>query len=560
MAVTGEHRPGGPRLIVCGDNPLTYRLAEELTTRVGADVTVVLPSAQRNQGPRIAALPGVRVVEAPEVNEQALRAAQVAQASAIALVSQDDVGNIHAALRAQELNPDLQVVIRSFNHNLGHRIRTLFPRCEVLSDVDTAVPSFVAGALGELAPSHVPLPGRTLFVTRQGAVAADRVVCALADTSGPGPPELLPTDPDDADLVLAVTDSQAGLGEVAVRRRRRDRLRTLWWRITASFNRKLGWAAVTLLGLPLLGMILFAALAGYSVPTALYNALLDVAGAAQPDSAPGVAKKVIQTLITFLGVMLIPVLTATIVDAVVNARLAIALGRPRPIAGHVVVVGLGTVGSRVLGQLHDLGVPVVGVERDEDARGVAQAGRLGVPVVLGDASQEDVLRKAYLGTSRALIAVTNNDVTNLEAGLHGIAMRADLQVVLRLFDSDLAQRVERNFGITISRSVSYLAAPAFAAAMLGRQVLGTIPIGRRVLLIAEVTVQAGSALDAAATGTVDAARQARLIAIRRHPTDTVDLPPPPGHVLTPGDRLIVLATRAGLARIVTRSTTSTPAA
>lgn len=553
MAVIGERR-GSPRLIVCGDNPLAYRLVEELTTRIGEDVTVILPSAERNQGPRIAALSRVRVVEAPEVNEHALRAAQVEQAGAIALVGQDDVGNIHAALRAQELNRDLQVVIRSVNLSLGHRIRTLFPRCEVISDVDSAVPSFVAGALGALAPSHVPLPDRTLFVARQGSVAANRVVCALADTSTPGQAELLPTDPGSADLVLAFTEGQAGLGEATVRRRWRDRLRTRWWRIAASFNRKLGLATVTLLGLPTLGAVLFAVVAGFHWPGALYNAALDVAGAAQPDSTPGIAKKIIQTVITFLGVMLVPVLTTIMVDAVASAREATAQGKPRPIAGHVVVVGLGTVGSRVLGQLHDLGVPVVGVERDEEARGVVLAGRIGVPVVIGDAGQEEILRKAHLSASRALIAVTDNDVTNLEAGLHGLAMRADLQVVLRLFDSDLAERVQRNFGITISRSVSYLAAPAFAAAMLGRQVLGTIPIGRRVLLIAEVPVHAGAALDGTPAREVDAARQARLIAIRPHASAAVDLPPSVDHVLTPGDRLIVLATRAGLARVLTRST------
>jgi hypothetical protein len=184
-----------PHLIVCGDNPLAYRLVEELVTRLGDEVTVILPSKQGNYGPRIAALPKVRVVEAPELNEGAFLAAGVERASAVALVNQDDVGNIHAALRAQDLNSELRLVIRFFNMGLGHRIRTLFPRCVVLSDAATAAPSFVAGALGELVPSYVRLPGRTLYVARRREVVADRVICALADTSGPGKPELLPAGP-----------------------------------------------------------------------------------------------------------------------------------------------------------------------------------------------------------------------------------------------------------------------------------------------------------------------------------------------------------------------------
>ncbi len=149
--------------------------------------------------------------------------------------------------------------------------------------------------------------------------------------------------------------------------------------------------------------------------------------------------------------------------------------------------------------------------------------------------------------------MTGNDVTNLEAALQGRAMSEHLRVVLRLFDSDLAERVERNFGITISRSVPGLAAPAFAAAMLRREVLGTISVGRRILLIAEVPIQPGSELDGEVGESVNAPHQAQVIAIQRHATDTLELPAPPNHRLTGGDRLIVLATRAGLGRVLIRS-------
>src|SRR5262245_46120438 len=155
MAEGEEQTRRSPHLVVCGDNPLAYRLVEELVTQIGDEVTVILPSTGRNYGSRIASLPRVRVVEAPELNEDAFHAARVEQASAVALVSQDDVGNIHAALRAQELNSDLRLVIRFFNMSLGHHIQMLFPGAVVLSDADTAAPSFVAGALSELAPSYV---------------------------------------------------------------------------------------------------------------------------------------------------------------------------------------------------------------------------------------------------------------------------------------------------------------------------------------------------------------------------------------------------------------------
>jgi Trk K+ transport system NAD-binding subunit len=549
MAADGEQSRRGPHLVVCGDNPLAYRLVEELVTQIGDEVTVILPSIAQNYGPRIASLPKVQVIEAPELSEGAFRAARVEHASAVALVSQDDVGNIHAALRAQELNSDLRLVIRFLNMNLGHRIRTLFPGCAVLSDADTAAPSFVAGALSELAPSYVRLPDRTLYVARRRDVAADRLICALADTSVPGQPELLPTDQDTADLVLA--EGHAGFGDISTHRRRHTR--ALWSRIGASFNRKLTIATLGLFVLLGLGTVLFASVGGVSWADALYLTLLDAAGAAQPDTGLSAANKITQAMVTIVGISIIPVVTATVVDAVVSSRLDTALGRPGPIAGHVVVVGLGAVGARVVAQLHDLGVPVVCVDSDEHARGVSLAREIGAPIVFGDVSREDTLRAASLGTCRALVAVTNNDVTNLEAALRGRAMSPNLRVVLRLFDSDLADRVQRNFGITISQSVPNLAAPAFAAAMLRREVLGTISVGRRVLLIAEVPIQAGSELEGLAGHEVNAPRQAQVIAIHRHATDTLELPPPPDHLLASGDRLIILATRAGLGRVLIRS-------
>jgi Trk K+ transport system NAD-binding subunit len=548
----GEQTRRSPHLIVCGDNPLAYRLVEELVTQIGdAGVTVILPSREQNYGPQIASLPNVHVIEARELSENAFRAARVEQASAVALVSQDDVGNIHAALRVQELNSDLRLVIRFLNMNLGHHIRTLFPGCAVLSDADTAAPSFVAGALSELAPSYVRLLDRTLYVARRRDVAADRLICALADTSVPELAELLPTDQDNADLVLA--EGHATFGHTALHRRRRTLVRALWSSIGASFNRKLAIATLGLVALLGLGTVLFASVGGASWSDALYLTLLDAAGAAQPDTGLSAANKITQTMVTIVGISIIPVVTATVVDAVVTSRLHTALGRLRPIAAHVIVVGLGTVGARVVAQLHDLGVPVVCVDSEEHAYGVSLAREIGAPIVVGDASREDTLRAASLGTCRALVAVTNNDVTNLEVALQGRAMSPDLRVVLRLFDSDLADRVERNFGITISRSVPNLAAPAFAAAMLRREVLGTISVGPRVLLIAEVPIQANSDLDGLATVAVNVPRQAQVIGIHRHATDTLELPAPTGHLLRSGDRLIILATRAGLGRVLIRS-------
>ncbi len=109
---------------------------------------------------------------------------------ALALLGQDDLGNFHAALRAQELNPELRLVVRIFNTSLGERMRTFFRDCAVLSGSSMSAPSFVAAALGEPTPSHVRVAGRTLYVARGSDVHPGHVICGLAMTDDPLSPQL----------------------------------------------------------------------------------------------------------------------------------------------------------------------------------------------------------------------------------------------------------------------------------------------------------------------------------------------------------------------------------
>jgi Trk K+ transport system NAD-binding subunit len=241
----------------------------------------------------------------------------------------------------------------------------------------------------------------------------------------------------------------------------------------------------------------------------------------------------------------IPVITAI----VVGARLTGSVRRaPRPTSGHVIVVGLGNVGSAVTGQLHDLGFDVVCVDNKPDAPGLPLARQLGLPVVIGDASREETLRAAHLDTCLSLVSVTSLDVVNLETALVARALREDMRIVLRLTDDDLAERLEKTTGNIISRSVPYLAAPTFATAMLEHQVLRTIAVGRHVLLIADIRV--GNGLAGSFIADTEADGQARVLTLQAGGAAAIDWSPHRGYPLAAGDRLIVLATRQGLGRFL----------
>ena len=535
------------RFIVCGDSPLAFRLISELTERHGAEVAVIMPSSEENQGPRIGRLPGVDVIESRRLDEETFARAGLAEATAVALIAQDDAGNVDAALLIQDLSPDTRIVMRVFNLSLGESLTKLLRNCVVLSATQIAAPAFVTAALGETAMAPMEFGGRTLTATRRVDVRAEDVLCGLAVTDGSDDPLLLPADQNAADLVLA---RYKALPRLRLPRRRRHRLRRLWLLV----GRRLRIVLLLALLLLVAGTAVFAWSRHIGWAEAAYITVLTALGGANPDGRLSGVEQIVQTVLTIASIAVIPLITALVVDVLVKARLTLATGGLiGPISGHVVVMGLGNVGTRVVRSLYERGIEVVAIDQDPQAVGVPVARELNVPLIIADGSRIETLRAASVHTSRALIIVSAEDVVNLETALAARALKADLRVVLRIFDGEFADRVDRAFGIGISRSVSYLSAPAFAAAMLDQEIIATIPVRRRVLLIAEIPVHPGSAMEGRPAIEIQRAGESRLLAIRTGRGAQTLWAPSPGRRIARSERLIVVATRAGLGHLLART-------
>jgi Trk K+ transport system NAD-binding subunit len=533
--------------VVCGDSPLAYRLITQLREQYDGHVTAIVPATSSVWADRIAAMPWVDVVASDRLDIAAFEAARLASADALALVSQDDGGNIDAALVAQELNPDLRIVVRMFNYSLGERISALLNNCAVLSAAAIAAPAFVAAALDETNSAPITIGDRTLVSTRRADAGGRDVICGLAVMGPRGTePEVLPLDDGRADLVLIP-------GKPAAPPRPRRPASTLRM-VAIVLGPRLRTVLAVFLVLFVVGTLILAAVdRQHGLGQAAYAAIItELSGSVNP--VDNIVARIVQIVLTLVSIALIPALTATVVDSIVKARLRRdAGGLLGPIAKHMVVVGLGDVGTRVLRALHDQGIEIVAIERDATARGVQLARELDVPVIIGDASRPVTLNAASVATCRALIVASTDDVVNLETALLGRAAQPELRVVLRLFDGEFADRVRRAFNINISRSVSYLAAPAFAAAMLGRQVIATIPVRRRALLVAELPVGADSILEHQGAAAVNDEHATRLLAIRTGDGSQILWRPSDARPLRRTDKLLVVATRAGLATLLAKT-------
>ncbi|MFF5537376.1 potassium channel family protein [Streptomyces cinerochromogenes] len=536
-------------------------------------------------------LDGEGVLEAAEVTEAVLAEAGVARAAALALVYDDDETNIRAALTARRLNPRLRLVLRLYNRRLGQHIEELLDQAAalaaggdeggdvpsagieasttVLSDADTAAPALAATAVAGtgrvvqaegllLRAVERPLPRATPEADTGPGAGAGAGLCTLALLSGGGDPDGLGEQPrllpDDEEVrqaagrqavVLEHVSSGTGTESTAPTRRL-----TGVMPLASLFSRRLRWSLAGLVGCVVGLAVALWLVTGIHPLRAFYITLLDLFAIDDPALKEPLGRQLLQLLSALVGLLLLPILLAAALEALGTFRTASALRRPpRGINGHVVLLGLGKIGTRVLTRLRELNIPVVCVESDPEARGLATARRLRVPVVLGDVTQEGVLEAAQIHRAQALLSVTSSDTTNLEAVLYARTVRPDLRVVLRLYDDDFATAVYRTLrtayphALTRSRSVTHLAAPAFAGAMLGRQVLGAVAVERRVLLFAAVDVDGHPQLEGRTVRDAFRAGSWRVLALLGR-TDTAS-----DHVLEKGDRVVVAATRRGLAEL-----------
>jgi Trk K+ transport system NAD-binding subunit len=254
----------------------------------------------------------------------------------------------------------------------------------------------------------------------------------------------------------------------------------------------------------------------------------------------------LNVLLMLLGGLMLALVFALVTDAVVGARITRALGQyPVPKRDHVIVCGAGRTGGLIVQALVDAGVPCVIVDRDEEGMDMALVRRHRIPVVLGDLGSDEMLAGLRLESARALMVMTGDEVANLQCALLARERAPDLRVVLRLFDHDLAARVERAAGIHLSRGVSSLAAPAFAAAMLGRRATAVLPIGREVLQIVSLTAEVANDVASLERGC-----QARVLAVPGREF------PEPGVRVDPGDDIMVVGTGQGLAELERRAVLS----
>jgi Trk K+ transport system NAD-binding subunit len=503
-------------VILCGLGLVGWRVLDYL--RAAGLPVVAVDWKCSPDDPR---LKGVTLVPGDCRQREVLERAGVAKARGVLILTSDDLVNISATLMVRHLNPAVRIVVRLFNQNLiprlGQAVRNVFAlSVSALTAPVIAVTALTGEALGtfglygsrrqvtDLAVGeHSPLRGQ-----RIGEVARRHHVLVLAHLPATGEKRLL-LDVDAARQLhagdhLVVCGEPRELNPLVAEEELFPVVRWAGWlrRHLRALQRTLREVdGLVKICTALLVAVILASTLLYrfgimderrSTADALYRTISVMATGADmhEEELRQPWQKVFVSFLRISGAALTAAFTAIVTNYLLRARLGGALEVRRiPDSGHVIVCGLGNVGFSVVEELYRLGERVVVIEQSRDSRFVATARRLGVAVILGDATVLEVLRQAHAASARAVIAATENELANLEIALLARELNPRQRVVVRLSDEHLAQTLREATNVGLALSIPALAAPAFMAALFGDRVQNVFLVGGRLLAVVELTNQ-----------------------------------------------------------------------
>lgn len=212
------------------------------------------------------------------------------------------------------------------------------------------------------------------------------------------------------------------------------------------------------------------------------------------------------------------------------------------IQNHIIVCGFGRMGSHICHQLQARGIPVLVIEEHPDTQ--ARALEQGFLTVLGDATEEETLRKAGIEKARGLVAVVDTDAENLYTILTAKEIRPDLEMIARAAEESAHKKLIRA-GADKVISPYQIGAVRVLMNIIKPTVVGFLELvmdqKQLNVELEEVEVAENSAYAGKALVETDIRRELDLIIIAIKKKDgTMAFNPGPDTVVESGDTLIAM--------------------
>jgi voltage-gated potassium channel len=297
---------------------------------------------------------------------------------------------------------------------------------------------------------------------------------------------------------------------------------------------------------------------GWSSFDALYMTVITLTTVGYLEVHPlSSAGRAFTMLLALGGIFTMFYLAGDLIRGMVSGDVARLLGRQRmertlaTLKNHLIVCGFGRMGRFVCEQFAAAGLPFVLVEQQA---ALLEGFRIphGIPLH-GDATSEEVLRRAGVERARALVTAAASDADNLYITMTARLLNDTLLIVARAEDEAAEKKLKRA-GANRVVSPYAIGGQRVAQAVLRPAVMDFIELATKSehleLQIEETEIAAGSSLTGQSLKD-SAVRQDLgiiIVAIKK-PGGRMIFNPEPAIILEPGDLLITLGHRQQLDRL-----------
>jgi Trk K+ transport system NAD-binding subunit len=374
----------------------------ELLQAKGAEVWVISDETTHAERVSLTQSMGLKFIQKNFLDESVWTSIPLEKATAVIFATANDTANLQAALELRAASRDVRIVLRMEAPHLSQRLREDFSIDEVLCPAALSAQTFAEVAERQQAPQGLPLGPSLALNARQNGV-----------------------------IILAWLVAALFVSGVVV----------------FHFGKQLSW----------LNAVYFTSTLMTSVGLGDIHLLESPAWV-----------KLFGILVMFGGVSLLAVAVSVVSNFLMSgAALQLQAQRAaRRLRGHVIVVGVGSVGTAVVRALCAKGVPTVVVDAKADSDDFRAVQDI-CPTIVGDAKRPEVLVRAGIHHAKCLLAVTSLDAANLEIALVAKEVAKEtrpdhrLPVVLRCFDMAMARRINAVSGDYHVLSSAQIAAPVF---------------------------------------------------------------------------------------------------
>ena len=326
-----------------------------------------------------------------------------------------------------------------------------------------------------------------------------------------------------------------------------------FWQRSSVQRIVIGFSAVqAVIGFGVLGYIML----GWSPFDALFMVVITISGVGFGEVRPmgSTAERIHTMLVIGLGMVAVAYTLAGFVQFLTEGEIQRLLGHQRMrrqiemLSGHTIVAGFGRVGGLVCDDLATSELPFVIIEQSIEK--VADIERLGFLHIIGDATEEKVLREAGLERAKTLVTAMPSDAETVFITLTARQMCPEVMIVARAEQPSTLKKLRQAganhvvlpAAIGAHRIVSLLTNPTaveFAELVTQRS--------RLAIEMDDIPIKPGSPLQGLTLRDADIGRRTGVIVIAVKRADgRVEFPPSGDEPFALRDSIVILGRRPNL--------------